>query len=71
MHAVAGLEQAEGPADAVDLDEIGVRDTHSAALAGRPVLEEGAVALLVDGRAGGVEIDTAVPRGNSTGDRRR
>ena len=49
--AVAGLEQPEGPADAVDLDEVGVL----AALAGGPVLEEGAAALLVDGGAGGVE----------------
>ena len=53
--AVAGLEQAEGPADAVDLEEIGVR----AALAGRPELVERAVALLVDGRAGGDAEDAA------------
>ena len=49
--AVAGLEQPEGPADAVDLDEISVLT----ALAGRPELEEGAAALLVDGGARGVE----------------
>ena len=51
--AVAGLEQPEGPADAVDLDKIGVLT----ALAGGPVLVERAGALLVNGGAGGIVPD--------------
>ena len=42
--AAAGLEQAEGPADAVDLEEVGVA---AAAAAGPAVLVERALALLV------------------------
>ena len=45
-----GLEQAVGPADAVDLEEVGI----VAAAAGPEVLVERAVALLVGGHAGGV-----------------